>query len=145
MHYMHETDANYSLDACFGVGYFADLRGVRRRRFHRKVRFMLESYRQHVAERAAQGVPPQPLIARQVKELCELLVHPVQGEESFLLELLSDRVPPGVDAASKVKAEFLAAVANGTLKSPVIASQSAVAIALPHVTHRHLARVRHGA
>src|SRR4051794_40224360 len=87
---------------------------------------MLESYRQHVAERAAQGIPPQPLIARQVKELCELLMNPPRGEEKFLLELLADRIPPGVDGASKVKAEFLADIATGKLKSPIIGAPRAV-------------------
>src|SRR5688572_4434440 len=87
---------------------------------------MLESYRQHVAERAAQGIPPQPLIARQVKELCELLQNPPRGEEKVLLELLADRIPPGVDGASKVKAEFLAEVANGKRKSPIVDARKAV-------------------
>jgi aconitate hydratase 2/2-methylisocitrate dehydratase len=87
---------------------------------------MLESYRQHVAERAAQGIPAQPLIARQVKELCGLLVDPPEGEERFLLELLADRIPPGVDGASKVKAEFLADVANGKVKSPIVGAPKAV-------------------
>src|SRR5689334_1277403 len=87
---------------------------------------MLESYRQHVAERAAQGIPPQPLIARQVRELCELLVDPPKGEEQFLLDLLADRIPPGVDGASKVKAEFLADIANGKQKSPILDAPRAV-------------------
>src|SRR5688572_18775601 len=87
---------------------------------------MLESYRKHVAERAAQGIPPQPLIARQVRELCELLVAPPKGEEQFLLELLADRIPPGVDGASKVKAEFLAEIATGKLKSPILDAARAV-------------------
>ena len=87
---------------------------------------MLESYRQHVAERAAQGIPPQPLTARQVRELCELLIQPPPGEEAFLLELLADRIPPGVDAASKVKAEFLASVASGKLTSPILDARRAV-------------------
>ncbi|HWO11359.1 MAG TPA: bifunctional aconitate hydratase 2/2-methylisocitrate dehydratase [Polyangiaceae bacterium] len=87
---------------------------------------MLESYRQHVAERASLGIPPQPLIARQVRELCELLVHPPAGEEAFLLELLADRVPPGVDGASKVKAMFLADIAQGRVKSPVLGAARAV-------------------
>ncbi|HKU36571.1 MAG TPA: bifunctional aconitate hydratase 2/2-methylisocitrate dehydratase [Polyangiales bacterium] len=87
---------------------------------------MLESYRQHVADRASSGIPPQPLIARQVRELCELLVNPPKGEEQFLLELLADRIPPGVDGASKVKAEFLADVANGRAKSPILGAPRAV-------------------
>jgi aconitate hydratase 2/2-methylisocitrate dehydratase len=89
---------------------------------------MLESYRQHVAERAAQGIPPLPLLARQVRELCVLLTDPPAGEEAFLLELLTERVPPGVDGASKVKAEFLADVANGRAQSPLIDAAKATAI-----------------
>lgn len=87
---------------------------------------MLESYRQHVADRASSGIPPQPLIARQVRELCELLVNPPKGEEQFLLELLADRIPPGVDGASQVKAEFLSDVANGKVESPILGAPRAV-------------------
>ena len=87
---------------------------------------MLESYRQHVAERAAQGIVPLPLVARQVRELCVLLTNPPAGEEAFLLELLTERIPPGVDGASKVKAEFLADVANGRVKSPLLDAPKAV-------------------
>src|SRR5262245_54521063 len=89
---------------------------------------MLESYRAHVAERAAQGIVPLPLIARQVRELCQLLLHPPAGEEVVLLELLTQRVPPGVDGASKVKAEFLNELAQGKLVSPLISPQRAVEI-----------------
>ena len=78
---------------------------------------MLESYRTHVAERAAQGIVPLPLIARQVRELCELLQSPPAGEGALLLELLTERVPPGVDGAAKVKAEFLNELAQGRLES----------------------------
>ncbi len=87
---------------------------------------MLESYRTHAAERALQGIPPLPLTARQVRELCELLVAPPAGEEAFLVELLTDRVPPGVDGASKVKAEFLADVAHGKVRCPLITQARAV-------------------
>jgi aconitate hydratase 2/2-methylisocitrate dehydratase len=87
---------------------------------------MLESYRQHVAERAALGVPPLPLNAQQMSELGELLQHPPAGEESFLLELLRDRVPPGVDQAAYVKAGFLTAIAKGTTTSPLVSSKAAV-------------------
>ncbi|MEY1662068.1 bifunctional aconitate hydratase 2/2-methylisocitrate dehydratase [Isoalcanivorax beigongshangi] len=81
---------------------------------------MLEAYRKHVEERAAQGVPPKPLNEQQVAELVELLKNPPKGEEEFLLDLLSNRVPPGVDQAAYVKAAFLAAVAKGTAQSPLI-------------------------
>ena len=61
---------------------------------------MLEAYRKHVAERAEQGIPPLPVSAEQVNELVELLKNPPAGEEEFLVELLTDRVPPGVDEAA---------------------------------------------
>ncbi|MDD2342901.1 MAG: bifunctional aconitate hydratase 2/2-methylisocitrate dehydratase, partial [Tolumonas sp.] len=86
---------------------------------------MLESYRQHVAERAAQGIAPKPLSAEQVAGLVELLKNPPAGEEAVLLELLADRVPPGVDEAAYVKAGFLAAVTKGTVTSPVISAEKA--------------------
>ncbi len=87
---------------------------------------MLESYRQHVAERAAQCIPPLPLDAKQTSELCELLKSPPPGEEETLLELLRDRVPPGVDPASYVKAGFLTGIAKGEITSPLITPQAAV-------------------
>ncbi len=74
---------------------------------------MLESYRQHVAERAALGIPALPLTAQQTAELIELLKNPPAGEGEFLLELLSQRVPAGVDEAAMVKASYLASVAMG--------------------------------
>ena len=74
---------------------------------------MLEAYRAHVAERAALGIPPLPLSKQQTTELVALLKDPPAGEESFLVELISFRVPAGVDDAAKVKAEFLAKVAKG--------------------------------
>ncbi len=77
---------------------------------------MLQAYRQHAEERAALGIPPLPLSAEQTAELIELIKSPPAGEEDFLLDLLTHRVPPGVDDAAKVKASFLAAVAHGDLK-----------------------------
>ena len=74
---------------------------------------MLDNYRQHVAERAALGIPPLPLTAKQTAELIELLKNPPAGEEQNLVELLTHRVPAGVDDAAKVKASYLAAVALG--------------------------------
>ncbi|SDH08248.1 bifunctional aconitate hydratase 2/2-methylisocitrate dehydratase [Propionivibrio dicarboxylicus] len=81
---------------------------------------MLESYRAHVAERAALGIPPLPLTAKQVTDLVELLKNPPAGEGEALVELISQRVPGGVDDAAKVKAAFLDALAKGTAKSPLI-------------------------
>jgi aconitate hydratase 2/2-methylisocitrate dehydratase len=75
---------------------------------------MLQAYRQHVAERAALGIPPLPLSAKQTAELIELLKAPPKGEEQTLLELITHRVPAGVDDAAKVKASYLAALAHGT-------------------------------
>ena len=87
---------------------------------------MLESYRQHLAERAAQGVAPKPLSAEQVAGLVELLKNPPVGEEEVLLDLLANRIPPGVDEAAYVKAGFLAAVTKGETLSPVVSAELAV-------------------
>ncbi|BBD58095.1 aconitate hydratase 2 [Nostoc sp. HK-01] len=87
---------------------------------------MLESYRQHVAQRAALGIPPLPLDAKQTSELCELLKNPPKGEEQTLLHLLRDRVPPGVDPAAYVKAGFLTAIAKKEVKSSIISPIEAV-------------------
>ncbi|HTJ99433.1 MAG TPA: bifunctional aconitate hydratase 2/2-methylisocitrate dehydratase, partial [Bordetella sp.] len=81
---------------------------------------MLATYRQHVAERAALGVPALPLSAQQTADLIELLKAPPAGEEAFLLELITHRVPAGVDDAAKVKASYLAAVALGKESCPLI-------------------------
>ncbi|WP_416306089.1 bifunctional aconitate hydratase 2/2-methylisocitrate dehydratase [Neptunicella sp. SCSIO 80796] len=87
---------------------------------------MLQAYRQHVAERATEGVPPKPLNAEQVAGLVELLKTPPAGEEEFLLELLSERVPPGVDEAAYVKAGFLSAIVKGEAQSPLISKDAAI-------------------
>ena len=81
---------------------------------------MLEAYRQHVAERSEMGIDPKPLTAAQVNELVELLKAPPAGEGEFLLDLLSNRVPAGVDDAAYVKAAFLTALARGEATSPMI-------------------------
>ncbi len=87
---------------------------------------MLEAYREHAAERAALGIPPLPLNAEQVTALVELLKSPPAGEEEFLVDLLVERVPPGVDDAAYVKAGFLAALARGETASPLIDRERAV-------------------
>lgn len=81
---------------------------------------MLEEYRKHVAERAAEGIVAKPLDATQMAALVELLKNPPAGEEEFLLDLLINRVPPGVDEAAYVKAGFLAAIAKGEATSPLV-------------------------
>ena len=87
---------------------------------------MLNAYRAHVAERATLGIPPLPLDAKQTAELIELIKNPPAGEDTaFLLDLLTHRVPPGVDDAAKVKASFLAAVAHGDEKVGLISKAKA--------------------
>ena len=89
---------------------------------------MLQAYRTHVAERAALGIPPQPLSSKQTAELIELLKKPPAGEEATLVELITHRVPAGVDAAAMVKASFLAAVAHGTEACPLISRAQATTL-----------------
>ena len=89
---------------------------------------MLEEYRAHVKERAEMGVVPQPLSATQTAALVDLLKEPPAGEEEFLMDLLTQRVPAGVDEAAYVKAGFLAAIASGEATSPLIDKNSAVEI-----------------
>ncbi len=86
----------------------------------------LSSYRAAAAEREALGVPALPLTASQVQALTELLAAPPAGEEAFLLHLLSERIPPGVDEAAYVKAGWLSAVAQGSATSPLLGPIEAV-------------------
>jgi aconitate hydratase 2/2-methylisocitrate dehydratase len=86
---------------------------------------VLEAYRKHVAERAQQGVVPKPLDAEQVSQLVELLKTPPQGEEDFILDLLENRIPPGVDEAAYVKAGFLTAITKGEESSPIVSPEKA--------------------
>ena len=81
---------------------------------------MLSAYRALAAAREAQGVPALPLNAAQTLGLTELLQNPPAGVEEFLLHLLSERIPPGVDEAAYVKATWLRAVAPGDAKSPLV-------------------------
>jgi aconitate hydratase 2/2-methylisocitrate dehydratase len=87
---------------------------------------VLDAYRRSAAERQALGIPPRPLDPEQTSALCLLLERPPSGEESFLLGLLRERVPPGVDPAAEVKASFLGAVARGERRSPVLSPAAAV-------------------
>ncbi|MDD1615446.1 MAG: aconitate hydratase 2 / 2-methylisocitrate dehydratase [Methylococcaceae bacterium NSP1-2] len=86
---------------------------------------MLETYRKHVAERAAEGVVPKPLDAEQTAALIELIKQPPAGEEAFILDLLENRIPAGVDEAAYIKAGFLAAIAKGETSSPILTAQRA--------------------
>ena len=85
----------------------------------------LQSYRAHVTERAAVGIPPLPLSAKQTGEVIELLKAPPAGEEAFLVDLITHRVPAGVDDAAKVKASYLAAVAHGSEQCALISRKLA--------------------
>jgi aconitate hydratase 2/2-methylisocitrate dehydratase len=91
-----------------------------------RVIIVLEAYRKHVEERAAQGIVPQPLNAEQTAGLVDLLKNPPAGEEEFLLDLLTNRIPPGVDEAAYVKAGFLSAVAKGEVSTPLLTKLRAV-------------------
>ena len=81
---------------------------------------MLEAYRKHAEDRAAQGIPPTPLTAEWTNELVEALRSPAAGDEEFLLDLITNRIPPGVDEAAYVKAAFLSAITKGEASSPLI-------------------------
>ncbi|MCZ6803961.1 MAG: bifunctional aconitate hydratase 2/2-methylisocitrate dehydratase [Proteobacteria bacterium] len=87
---------------------------------------MLDTYRQHVQERADQGVVPQPLDPEQTAALVEFLKNPPTGEEGFILDLITNRIPAGVDQAAYVKAGFLAAITRGEAESPLIDKVKAV-------------------
>jgi len=89
---------------------------------------MLQAYRDHTAERELEGIPPKPLDAQQVADLIELIKNPPAGEEDYLLELLTQNVPAGVDEAAYVKAGFLSAIVRGEAKSPLIDPAKAVEI-----------------
>ena len=81
---------------------------------------MLKEYKAHVEERAKEGIPPLPLNAEQVASLVEIIKEPPSGEEDFVLDLLTNRTPAGVDPAAYVKAAFLTDVAKGEANSPLI-------------------------
>ena len=87
---------------------------------------MLVEYREHVNKRKSQNIPPKPLNADQTSDLVKLLKNPPKGEENYLLDLISNRVPPGVDEAAYVKASFLSAVATAKDHSPIISRELSV-------------------
>ncbi|HTT72427.1 MAG TPA: bifunctional aconitate hydratase 2/2-methylisocitrate dehydratase [Anaeromyxobacteraceae bacterium] len=89
---------------------------------------MIDLYLKHEQERRAQGIPARPLDAEQTRALCPLLEAPPAGREAFLLDLLENRVAPGVDPAAAVKAAFLAEVMRGTRRSPLVAPADALRI-----------------
>jgi len=93
---------------------------------YRSLSSFKDDYDGHVAERALQGIVPKPLDAEQTSRLVELLKNPPKGEEAFLLDMITNRVPPGVDESAYVKAAFLSAVAKGEASSPIVSNTHAV-------------------
>jgi len=89
---------------------------------------MLDTYFKNEGERKAQGIPPLPLDPDQTRELCQILEDPPQGEEALFLNLLKNRIPPGVDPAAKVKAEWLNDLTNGRVSSPFLDKKDAVVL-----------------
>ncbi len=87
---------------------------------------MLADYRRHLEERTAEGIPPKPLTPEWTQEVVEALKSPPSGEEEFLRDLISNRVPPGVDEAAYIKAGFLTALVKGKVSSPVLSNLEAV-------------------
>ena len=90
-----------------------------------KVNVVLQEYRNHVAERATEGLVPKALDAEKTAALVELVKNPPAGEGDFLIDLLTNRVPAGVDDAAYVKAGFLAAVTKGEATSPILSPEKA--------------------
>ncbi len=85
-------------------------------------------YEKHVAERQAQGIPPLALTAEQTQQVVDMLQGDTAGREKELLDLLKNRVNPGVDPAAQVKANFLIGLTKGVYKCPHISKEEAVEI-----------------
>jgi len=83
----------------------------------------LEEYKAHVAERTALGVPALALSAKQTAELIEMIKTECTDE---LLDLLTNRVAPGVDDAAQVKAAFLNEIAQESVSVEAISPVRAV-------------------
>ena len=87
---------------------------------------MLKTYFKLAKERNSQGIPPLPLNAEQTHELTSLLEKPPKNtDKALLLDLLSNRIPPGVDKASYIKATWLNAIAQKTINSPLVSAAEA--------------------
>jgi aconitate hydratase 2/2-methylisocitrate dehydratase len=87
---------------------------------------VIDAYLKHEAERKAQGIPARALDADQTRELVKLLESPPAGREAFLVDLIKNRVNPGVDPAAEVKAGFLERILKGEVRSPAISKKDAV-------------------
>ncbi len=89
---------------------------------------LLKDYADHVAERATKGIPPLPLNAEQTNCVTKLLEQDSHYESSYLLDLLINRVPPGVDEAAYVKASWLTAIVNSEKYCKSINPEKAIEI-----------------
>ncbi len=89
---------------------------------------LVADYKAHTEERAELGVPPLALTAEQVADLVELLKADKIEEESYLLDLIENKVPAGVDDAAYVKAAFLNAIVHEDAHSHAIDRIKAVKI-----------------
>ena len=89
---------------------------------------MLNDYLKHVEERKSQDLPPSPLERSQVQALIPLVENPPKGQETLIRDLVTNRIPPGVDPAAQVKAELLENIATGRIKTPLFTAEEAVAL-----------------
>jgi len=87
---------------------------------------MLDDYLKKESVRKAQGIPPMPLTPEETREVCRILEDPPTGRQEFLLDLLTYRVSPGVDASAEIKAVWLAQRAEGKIESPALSEEQAV-------------------
>ncbi len=94
----------------------------------KKLETLLKDYADHLAERAAQGIPPLPLNAEQINCVTQLLERENNSDSDYLLDLLINRVPPGVDEAAYIKASWLTAIVNGEKHCKFINPQKAIQI-----------------
>ena len=72
---------------------------------------MKKEYLKHCKERKENNLPPLALDAQQTKLVVDNLIS--GSDDEFYLDLLTHRIPPGVDEAAYVKASFLTSVAKG--------------------------------
>ncbi|MBU1475285.1 MAG: bifunctional aconitate hydratase 2/2-methylisocitrate dehydratase [Acidobacteria bacterium] len=89
---------------------------------------MIDDYLKHEAERRKMGIPPLPLSPELTEEVCRILENPPDDKKNFFLDLLSERISPGVDPAAEVKARWLLQAALGEKKSPFVSPSTAVSL-----------------
>ncbi|WP_127716261.1 bifunctional aconitate hydratase 2/2-methylisocitrate dehydratase [Halobacteriovorax sp. HLS] len=85
-----------------------------------------DSYDKHVEERKALGIPPLALTKEQMSEVCELLQNIPASKGELLLDLITNRVNPGVDPAAQIKADFLLKIVHGDVSCDLIDKKHAV-------------------